>query len=142
MERDSETATGLLVRSPVGRNSGTPRIAPYFLAKLVLGAPTGNAKHQLGLWVGCFLLVILKAAFPRWSVRRYTQDPANKKTVIPAGMPESSAMDGNLSVVQVLDLRNVPARRFTSMWLDSGIPAGMTASQQLCITTSAGAWEG
>ncbi len=25
---DSETATGLLVRSPVGRNSGTPRIAP------------------------------------------------------------------------------------------------------------------
>jgi len=27
-------------------------------AKLVLGAPNGNAKHQLGLWMGCSLLDI------------------------------------------------------------------------------------
>ncbi len=81
-----------------------------------------------------------KTAFPSWGSHRYAQVPANKKTVIPAGMPESNAMDGNLLVEQVLDLGNVPTRRFTSLWLDSGIPAGMTALQHLCITASAGAW--
>jgi len=27
-------------------------------AKLVLGVPSGSAKHQLGLWMGCSLLDI------------------------------------------------------------------------------------
>jgi len=35
--------------------------------------------------------------------------------VIPAGMQESSAMDGNLKVAQVHDLGNEPSRRFTSL---------------------------
>jgi len=38
-----------------------------------------------------------------------------KNAVIPAWMPESSAMDGNLPLAQVLDLGNVPARSFTSL---------------------------
>ena len=38
-----------------------------------------------------------------------------KNAVIPAWMPESSAVDGNLPLAQVLDLGNVPARSFTSL---------------------------
>ncbi len=38
-----------------------------------------------------------------------------KNSVIPAWMPESSAMDGNLSLAQVLDSGKLPAPRFTSL---------------------------
>ena len=38
-----------------------------------------------------------------------------KNIVIPAGMPESSAMDGNLATLQVLDWGEVLADSFTSM---------------------------
>ena len=48
------------------------------------------------------------------------------KIVIPAGMPESSAMDGNLLIPLLHDLGADASYSFTSLWLDSGIPAGMT----------------
>jgi len=34
------------------------KITNNHLAKLVLGDPRRNAKHQLGLWMGCSLLDI------------------------------------------------------------------------------------
>ena len=43
-------------------------------------------------------------SFPRSSTRRYTQVRASDKSaVIPAWMPESSAMDGNLAAAQAFD---------------------------------------
>ena len=41
-----------------GINSTSNNTSANQLAKLVLGAPNGNAKHQLGLWMGCSLLDI------------------------------------------------------------------------------------
>ena len=45
-------------------------------------------------------------------------------------------MDGNVPVAQVFDSGAVPARRLTSLWLDSGIlsrkdglPGGLTSNQ-------------
>ncbi len=38
-----------------------------------------------------------------------------KNAVIPAWMPESRAMDGNLPLAQVLDSGKLPAPRFTSL---------------------------
>jgi hypothetical protein len=39
----------------------------------------------------------------------------SKKFVIPAGMPESSAMDGNLTAMQEFNRSEVPVDSFTSM---------------------------
>jgi len=39
----------------------------------------------------------------------------HQKLVIPAWMPESSAMDGNLVAIPVLDQREVAVDSFTSM---------------------------
>lgn len=45
--------------------------------------------------------------------------------VIPARMPVSRAKDGDLPIPYGIKLRNVGCG-FTSLWLDSGIRAGMT----------------
>jgi hypothetical protein len=40
-------------------------------------------------------------------------------------------MDGNLLAPQMLNRRKVPVYSFISMWLDSGIHAGMTGMETL-----------
>jgi len=45
----------------------------------------------------------------------YTSPTERENTVIPAWMPESSAMDGNWPLAQVFESGEFPARSFTSL---------------------------
>jgi len=55
-------------------------------------------------------------------------------------MPVSSVMDGNFPIGLPHDLVSMPNYSFTSVWLDSGIPAGMTEflalSESFCCSVS------
>jgi hypothetical protein len=64
-----------------------------------------------------------------------------KSAVIPAGMQESSAMDGNLPLCKCLiQATGQPADSPPCDWIPA-VHAGMTGFNHLCITVSAGAWE-
>jgi len=61
--------------------------------------------------------------------------------VIPAGMPESSAMDGNSPLCKCLiQYTHQPADSPPCDWIPA-VHAGMTGFNHLCITTRAGAWQ-
>ena len=64
-----------------------------------------------------------------------------ENAVIPAGMQESSAMDGNSPLCQCLiQDTHQPADSPPCDWIPA-VHAGMTGFNHLCITTRAGAWE-
>ncbi len=56
---------------------------------------------------------------------------ASASTVIPAWMPETRAMEGNLLITLPHDLGSGACYSFTSLYLDSGIHAGMTYTLEL-----------
>ena len=64
-----------------------------------------------------------------------------ENAVIPAGMQESSAMDGNSPLCKCLiQDTHQPADSPPCDWIPA-VHAGMTGFNHLCITTRAGAWE-
>ena len=78
---------------------------------------------------------------PTVSAHRYTQVQPSRSAVIPAGMQESSAMDGNLSLSKCLiQAIYQPADSPPCDWIPA-VHAGMTGFNHLCITMSAAAWE-
>jgi len=94
-----------------------------------------------------------KAVIPNWSSRRYTHIRASRKSRHFGRDAEIQAMDGNQTVVQVLDSEILSSHSFLSVdtratvvstvchpWtLDFGIHAEMTGLQHLCITMITGA---
>jgi len=64
-----------------------------------------------------------------------------KNAVIPAGMQESSAMDGNLPLCKwLIQTMHKSADSHPCDWIPA-VHAGMTGFDHLCITMSAPAWE-
>ena len=82
---------------------------------------------------GCGLLIA-----PMLCARRYTQaSPSRKCPVIPAGMQESRAMEGNSTLCKCLiQDAHQPADSPPCDWIPA-VHAGMTGLQHLCITMSA-----
>ena len=80
--------------------------------------------------------------FPSSGSRRYTQVPPSRKcSVIPAGMQESRAMEGNSPLCKrLIQGTHQPADSPPCDWIPA-VHAGMTGFNHLCITTRAGAWE-
>ena len=79
--------------------------------------------------------------FPRSRARRYTQVPPSRSAVIPAGMQESSAMDGNSPLCKCLiHATHQPTDSPPCDWIPA-VHAGMTGFNHLCIMMSAPAWE-
>ncbi|MCX7108902.1 MAG: hypothetical protein NTX45_01995, partial [Proteobacteria bacterium] len=64
-----------------------------------------------------------------------------ENAVIPAGMQESSAMDGNSPLCKCLiQYTHQPADSPPCDWIPA-VHAGMTGFNHLCVTARAGAWE-
>ena len=82
-----------------------------------------------------FLLV------PKLRSHRYTQILPSRSAVIPAGMQESRAMDGNLPLCKFLIFgASKPADSPPCDWIPA-VHAGMTGFDYLYITMRAPAWE-
>ena len=108
--------------------AGLPRLSKEFSTEIV-----DRRRKAARPRPACFTFL----SFQRRSAHRYTQVPANRSAVIPAGMQESSAMDGNSPLCKCLiQGTHQPADSPPCDWIPA-VHAGMTGFNHLCITASA-----